>query len=252
MNRSQFIESGGANGYAGGCEANRISELMHLLRRMDDLFIRCDPTLCRDADLPEYTDPEWDSLRADVRAQLPEIDRKQVKRRLLILACSSTKRADTDRIPARDRYNGPLWQTLRTVDPTGDLAHVAFLSAHYGLREANSPIPKYDARMTPQIAEKMIRASTYTRWPRQTNWKLPQSGDHAEEHMHSMTHDRRYPFTEVALAGGGLYLEVMRSFVADFQVKRYVTQNARLVEINDSIGIMRRKLRDWLTARPMT
>src|SRR3546814_7213550 len=33
--------------------------------------------------------------------------------RLLILACSATKRQDDGYMPAIDRYDGPLWQTVR-------------------------------------------------------------------------------------------------------------------------------------------
>ena len=41
------------------------------------------------------------------------------RRRLLVLACSATKRPDAGYIPARERYDGPLWRTLRAVDPDG-------------------------------------------------------------------------------------------------------------------------------------
>ena len=46
--------------------------------------------------------------------------------RLLILACSATKAAG-EGLAARDRYQGPLWQTLRTADPDGSKAFVYFL-----------------------------------------------------------------------------------------------------------------------------
>lgn len=51
------------------------------------------------------------------------------RRRLVILACSATKRPDPGYIPARERYDGPLWRTLRAVDPDGRRAEAAFLSA---------------------------------------------------------------------------------------------------------------------------
>ncbi len=37
--------------------------------------------------------------------------------RPLILACAATKRSNPGYMPAIERYNGPLWQTLRAVDP---------------------------------------------------------------------------------------------------------------------------------------
>lgn len=221
-------------------------DLLDLVRRMDDLFVRCDPAQRQAADLPEYTPSEWNALHRAVREALPDLSRTPIRRRLLILACSNTKRRDADRIPARERYNGPLWQTLRAVDPRGELAHVAFLSAQYGFRAASTPIEHYDARMTPEIARAMIEGSIYTRWPRPRSWKRLESGDHAEQHMRVMTHERSYPITDIALVGGELYLTVMRSFVSDFQEKRYVTQHPDIVEINDTIGRMRKGLREWL------
>ncbi|MCF4130081.1 hypothetical protein [Methylobacterium sp. SyP6R] len=73
--------------------------------------------------------------------------------RLLILACSATKSPELDRIPAFARYDGPLWRTLRSADPDGRRARVAFLSAHYGFRDAATPIADYDARLTRDLAE---------------------------------------------------------------------------------------------------
>lgn len=49
-------------------------------------------------------------------------------------------------MPAIERYDGPLWRTLRSVDPRGEKAKVAFLSARLGFRAAATPIEIYDAR----------------------------------------------------------------------------------------------------------
>ena len=82
--------------------------------------------------------------------------------RLLVLACSATKRSDPDPIPALARYDGPLWRTLRAADPEGRTAKVAFLSAHYGFRDAAAPIADYDARLTQDLAERMIAGGVTT------------------------------------------------------------------------------------------
>jgi hypothetical protein len=65
--------------------------------------------------------------------------------RLLILACSATKRDGPAYMPAIERYDGPLWKTLRAADLRSEKAIVAFLSAHLGFRAANTPIEMYDA-----------------------------------------------------------------------------------------------------------
>lgn len=61
-------------------------------------------------------------------------------------------RGDAKYLAAIERYYGPLWRTLRAVDPNGQKAKVTYLSAHLGFREASVPMELYDAWMTPQIS----------------------------------------------------------------------------------------------------
>lgn len=72
--------------------------------------------------------------------------------RLLILACSSTKRPNAGTLPALQRYDGPVYRTVRAY--LRDHPHQAnrlvllILSAEFGLIDADTPIPNYDRRMT--------------------------------------------------------------------------------------------------------
>jgi hypothetical protein len=167
--------------------------------------------------------------------------------RLLILACSATKRDGPKYMPAIDRYDGPLWRTLRAADPHGEKAQVAFLSARLGFREANTPIEIYDARMTETIAAAMKAGGLGTRWPRPRNQRrVMPDGEHPGMHIGSMTALARQPFAEVALVGGHLYLDVVRHLVGLFREHGDVTAKARVVEINGPIGRMRQDLRLWL------
>ena len=174
-------------------------------------------------------------------------------RRLLVLACSATKRSDPGHIPARRRYNGPLWRTLRTVDPDDRLARVAFLSARFGFRDARTEIEDYDARLSKELAERMIAGGVTTRWPRPTAANRPDTcGMHAGAEIASMTRHQAEPFQDVALAGGSLYLAVMRALIAGFRDMGAIDADARIVEINGPIGRMRQELRDWLLEREGT
>lgn len=167
--------------------------------------------------------------------------------RLLILACSATKRDGPAYVPAIERYDGPLWQTLRSVDPRGEKAKVAFLSARLGFRAAATPIEMYDARMTPAIAAEIKAGDLGTRWPKQKTKRLVMaSGEHPGMHIATLTGYGRVPFSDVALVGGHLYLEVMRHLVDLFRDRGHIVRDARITEINGSIGIMRRDLRHWL------
>ncbi|WP_244477685.1 MULTISPECIES: hypothetical protein [unclassified Rhizobium] len=120
------------------------------------------------------------------------------------------KRVGPAWMPARDRYDGPLWRTLRHVDPDEQKARGAFLSAEYGFRDARTMIENYDARMTPEIAASMKTGGLGRRWPPpKTQRHVMPSGEHAGTHIASMTRHRRESFVEVCLVSGSLYLVIM-------------------------------------------
>jgi hypothetical protein len=189
-------------------------------------------------------------LRLDTCAPSPVLPSANSRpQRLLVLACSAVKRHDPGRIPARDRYNGPLWQTLRTTDPHGRLARVAFLSARFGFRDAAEPIEDYDARLTDELAARMIAAGIGTRWPRPPSPNRPDVyGVHPGAEIASLTRYGEEPIHDIALVGGRLYLTVMRALLEGFIGMGCVNSDARITEINSSIGLMRRQLRLWLLA----
>lgn len=71
--------------------------------------------------------------------------------RLLILKCSSRKRTDQQLLPAIERYDGPMWQVLRSYlrdfpGVTADL-DIYGLSAEFGLFPASEKIPWYERTM---------------------------------------------------------------------------------------------------------
>lgn len=148
-------------------------------------------------------------------------------RRLLILACSATKRTDPGEIPAWDRYTGPLWQTMRTHNAGERHARVAFLSAQYGLRDASTPIANYDARLTRTGLVRELVAPTLGC------------------ELRTMT--RGTPWDAVAIVGGWQYLKLARAHLDAAQLAPQ-----QLVTINGPIGQMRSALAQWLTASTST
>jgi hypothetical protein len=97
------------------------------------------------------------------------------------------------------------------------MAKVAFLSARNGFREAITPIADYDARLTPDLAARMIAGGMTTRWPRPPLPQRPDNyGMHPGAEIASMSSYCRRPFDDVALVGGHLYLDVMRAFLKEF------------------------------------
>ncbi len=88
-------------------------------------------------------------IRQDVLDLDPEPPQPvcRIAPRLLILACSAAK-AEGDRLAACDRYQGPLWRTLRAADPDGVRAFVCFLLARLGLGHARTVLPHCDRMLT--------------------------------------------------------------------------------------------------------
>jgi len=170
-----------------------------------------------------------------------------VSSRLLILACSQTKRPGPEPMRAIERYNGPLWQTLRAADPLKHNVGVAFVSARYGFSSAWREIDDYNLRLTPELAEQMLTNGIMNQWP------TPIAGEWNSFAIPQLcsANLKSSPIDDIALVGGHLYVSVMRGFVEQFQAQtKYVKRDARIVEINDCIGYMRQSLTSWINGAP--
>ncbi len=83
------------------------------------------------------------------------------KKRLLILSCSQRKSESLERLPAIERYNGPLFFVLRRFirECPGQARHldVYILSAAYGLIPWNFPTLKCIRLFGPQFRKVKTR-----------------------------------------------------------------------------------------------
>lgn len=139
---------------------------------------------------------------------------------LIVMACSSTKRPGDEAMPAINRYDGPMWRTLRAaLAELGDDRRptVWFLSARYGFHPADMPIADYEQRMTPSRAAELLR--------------LPTSN-------HAAFAEVARGAEKILLAGGAIYRDAMR---------RAIGQHRNIAETDGGgIGIHRQQLRRWL------
>jgi len=174
--------------------------------------------------------------------------------RLLILACSATKR---DLIgPARAVYNGPLYQTLRTVDPDGEMVDLAVISAKYGLIDGNQIITPYNAVIDDAARDRMIAAGPDELYPQGNLSQTTPSGLRAARAkigartspastLTTMSNRLGGPYTDVGIAGGHRYIAVVRSWL-DRGWPRAIDPTACVTTINGEIGNMRKALRAWI------
>lgn len=79
---------------------------------------------------------------------------------VLVIGCSATKRADTGKLAAWHRYDGPVWRTLRTHWTPNSSVQVYALSAQHGLIPAEMPIMDYDTRLQDVVDHELARGRT--------------------------------------------------------------------------------------------
>lgn len=86
-------------------------------------------------------------------------ERAAVNRRLLVIACSESKKDSAELMPAIDRYDGPMWKVLRSFTQGKSMPEIGMdvyvLSAEYGLIPATQPIPWYNHVMTEERANEL-------------------------------------------------------------------------------------------------
>ncbi|MDQ3816615.1 MAG: hypothetical protein M3247_07930 [Thermoproteota archaeon] len=76
--------------------------------------------------------------------------------RLLILSCSQTKRAESELLPAYERYDGPPYRLLRRyLKASTNIPKIKILSAEYGLISHDTQIPYYERQMTDRRAQEL-------------------------------------------------------------------------------------------------
>ena len=81
-----------------------------------------------------------------------------MKNYLLIISCSERKVETPETLAAIERYDGPVYRTLRKVRREGRIPKkldVLIISAKYGLLACQQPADNYDQKMTLKRADKL-------------------------------------------------------------------------------------------------
>lgn len=174
--------------------------------------------------------------------------------RLLLLACSARKKDGPEWMPAIERYDGPLWQTLRAIDQPDDLVVMA-LSAKYGLFRAWLAIDQYDDVLTVDAARVAAQENICDPFnPHyRPHWKevINELRDAAEALRRREGTRYCRQFNDVCMVGGWKYLPTMRRYVKHFSrwsggQRTIIAGDARVTEVNGPIGKMRQGMRAWI------
>ena len=186
----------------------------------------------------------------DCDAPIVTEPRKFAPARLLILSCSASKASGAG-LSARERYIGPLWQTLKAADPHGEAAQVAYLSARFGLGDARGELPDYNSKLTAQAADDMIKRGLSGVYPiykfqfRTETARLRHLAKRdplrtAAGEISSMLHAAGRPFQDIAICGGKEYVRVAQAHVAELKDIGWIADDAPVTIINDGIGLATR------------
>jgi hypothetical protein len=144
-----------------------------------------------------------------------------MSRYLLVVACSQRKRADSELLPAIERYDGVNFRVIRKAKREGywsENLDMLILSAKYGLLKPDVMIGNYDLQMT------MKRASTLS----------PQVGAGLEECLAGTKYD------EIFVNVGQVYMVTLSS------CKGLATLDKRVHYATGGIGQKMSQMKAWL------
>lgn len=138
---------------------------------------------------------------------------------LICLACSATKLHRLGEMPLIDRYDGPMWKTLRAA--LADVANkprIMVLSARFGFIDATVSTSDYDMVLTPARAKRLLEG------PMGEKYQFANAVEEANATL---------------FAGGALYRDMMRK-----------AAHAHLAKVAETdgcgIGHQRAQLRAWI------
>ncbi|WP_234704311.1 hypothetical protein [Rhizobium nepotum] len=104
--------------------------------------------------------------------------------------------------------------------------------------------------MTAAVATAMQRGDLGTRWPRPTSHaRVMPFGEHPGLHIASLTEPRKFGFLLCRARRRAALSRRHAALCRSVSQRGYVDGDARITEISESIGFMRRDLRCWLVGQ---
>jgi hypothetical protein len=153
--------------------------------------------------------------------------------RLLLLACSATKRIDHRAIPAMYRYDGIAWRTLRAwLQPEGnqeayeakkEQLDIYTISAKYGILMAWEPIYTYDQQMDAARAAEI---------------RTERIGVRALEEQVAWVRKHHGGYTHTMIAGGRRYQSILPELLSP--------SYGPVSRTSGGIGVQLGQLKRWL------
>lgn len=162
----------------------------------------------------------------------------RLDRTLILMACSATKRDVGDAlphgVPLSELYDGPIWQTLRAHMGEDYARNVVVLSGGYGIVSASMNVLPYEARLSPEKADELIRRGL-----------LERQGERMSP-LAVMHPPAAGPWQGVIVCAGANYRRVFVALLQQLREWSGLAADAPLLVTRGGIGEQRSQLGRWV------
>lgn len=207
------------------------------------------------------------SLEIDLTSADQVSDEMTFDNTLILMACGGTKRqlAPGKETSLIDLYEGPMWQTLKThlgdwyyrIAEVGFTpAHVVVLSGKYGIADAALNSQTYEARLTKEKADMLIRAGILEHQDRFGTMNTKYGADSTPlsvlaRSMYPKNDCKGAGWRGVIVCGGSEYRRVFMALLRQLVDYGAVEMDAPILTTAGGIGEQRSQLGSWLQSLRM-
>ena len=172
---------------------------------------------------------------------------------MLCMACAGDKVETDVELPLYDLYNGPTWSSLRkALGADGSYrARIVVLSGKYGIVTAHTHSRSYEARLSKEKADELIRKGILSVQDQfgaldyRKGFHAPSPLSYMQAPFNKRVPSEIYPWTGVIICGGSDYRRTFMAFVAQLKVYGEVDKQATVLATAGGIGEQRGQIGRW-------
>lgn len=172
---------------------------------------------------------------------------------MLCMACAGDKVETDDELPLYELYNGPTWSSVRrSLGPEGQYrARIIVLSGKYGICTANLHSKPYEARLSSQKADDLIRGGIlglqyyFGLLDHRKGFHAPAPICHMQAPYDSRSPRTRFPWKAVIICGGSDYRRAFMALIAQLLMSGDVAPDAAILATFGGIGEQRSQIGRW-------
>lgn len=173
---------------------------------------------------------------------------------LLCVACAGDKVETDEEMPLYDLYNGPTWSSLRkSLGEDGHLkARIVVLSGKYGICSAGLHSKPYEARLSSNKADDLIRGGLlglqyhFGALDARKGFHAPAPLCYMQAPYDPRSPWNRFPWKAVIVCGGSEYRRAFMALIAQMLMCGEVDPEAAILATTGGIGEQRSQIGRWV------